>query len=203
MTVAIAVKVSEGLVLAADSALTVEGEVATPQGPPQRGVIQIYSHATKVAQIREWPVGTITWGVGLIGKRTIESLVKEFSNDQPEDQVNSVLDTANSLYKFIEERYKRAFGSERPPLGLQVAGYSPDAFFPEQYLLTFPPSPEGPVVNVRPDNPDSSPNFGANWYGLTDAIVRLYLGFERRAVDALTAAGVAENVAANMPLSIP
>lgn len=198
MTVAIAVKVSEGLVLAADSALTVEGEVRTAEGQTHRGVLQIYSHATKLAQIRDWPVGTITWGVGQIGKRTIESLVREFANSLPDKQDLDLRSLAENLYQFVEARYRRAFGNEQPDLGLQVAGYSPTGFFPEQYLLTFPADASGPVTDARPDNPDGSPNFGANWYGLTDAIVRLHKGFEPRAMQALVSAGVSPEVAARI-----
>lgn len=196
MTVAITVKVSEGLVLAADSALVVEGEVKDDKGQTQQGVLQVYSHATKVTQVRNWPVGTVTWGLGQIGSRTVESLVKEFANGLSEQQDLGVREIADSLHEFLEERWTKQGGVGA--LGLQVAGYSPGKFFPEQYLLTFPPQEQGAVVDARPDNPDGSPNFGANWYGLTDAIVRLHLGFERKAVKALMDAGVDETIAAKI-----
>jgi hypothetical protein len=176
LTIAIAVKVSEGLVLAADSALVVEGEVVVEGQPPQRGVVQVYSHATKVTPIREWPVGVINWGVGQIGSRTIESLVREYANGLGDKQNLDVKSLADGLHGFIDERYRRAFGNQTPVLGLQVAGYSPGEFFPMQYLVTFPPHPDGSVIDVRPDQPDGTPGFGANWYGMTDAICRLYFG---------------------------
>ena len=177
MTIAIAVKISEGLVLAADSASMVQGELKVEGQAPQRGVVQVYSHATKLTQVGEWPVGVVTWGVGQIGSRTIESHVQEYANGLAEKQTIGVKQVADDLYAFISDRYKKAFGDQTPQLGLHVAGYSPDVFFPEQYLLSFPSPDKDPVLNARPDNPDGSPAFGANWYGMTDAIVRLYSGF--------------------------
>jgi len=185
MTIAIAVKVSEGLVLAADSASIVEGEFLAGEEPPQKGVIQVYSHATKVTPIRNWPVGVINWGVGQIGNRTIESLVREYANGLSETQDLDMSEVANGLWAFVAKRYEGAFGDDEPVLGLQVAGYTPDVFFPEQYLLMFPPRPAEEIVNVRPDKPDGTPQFGANWYGNTDAIVRLYFGMDPGAVPRL------------------
>lgn len=185
MTIAIAVKVSEGLVLAADSALVVEGEVVVEGQLPQRGVVQVYSHATKVTPIKEWPVGVINWGVGQIGSRTIESHVREYANGLSDEQDLDVHSLADGLHAFIDERYRRAFGQQNPALGLQIAGYSPGEFFPTQYLLTFPPHPDGAVIDVRPNQPDGAPEFGANWYGMTDAIRRLYFGLDPEAIGVL------------------
>jgi len=43
---------------------------------------------------------------------------------------------------------------------------------------------------LRPDRPDGSHDFGANWYGLTDALQRLFLGFDPAALQRLVARGV-------------
>jgi len=195
MTIAISVKVSEGLVLAADSALAVHGEVKIGNGPPQKGLLQVYSHAKKVTQIKDYPVGTVTWGLGQIGQRTIESLVREYANSLPENPPKQVREIADELHAFINQKYQAAVGDTRLELGIQVAGYSPDRFFPEQYVLTFPPSEHGAIFDARPNNPDGTPSFGANWYGLNEAVVRLVLGFEPLAIKALRDAGVQEAVA--------
>jgi hypothetical protein len=47
VTICVAVKVAEGLVLAADSAVVLEGVIQTPQGPVQT-IIQNYEYANKV-----------------------------------------------------------------------------------------------------------------------------------------------------------
>lgn len=198
MSIAISVKVSEGLVLAADSASVVQGQtVDESTGTTQEGVVQVYSSATKITQVRDLPVGTITWGASHVGNRTIPSLVNEYANQLGEQESYELHEVATGLYEFLKPRYDKAFTDGKPGLGLQVAGYSSDEFFPDQYLLSFPEDahPEGPVVKVRPDTPDGSPNFGANWYGMTDAIVRLYLGFTPQALEDLVESGVDPSVA--------
>jgi hypothetical protein len=54
-----------------------------------------------------------------------------------------------------------------------VSGYSSGQFFPEQWLFSIPGSTK--PETIRPDV-DGKPSFGANWYGLSDAIVRLHHG---------------------------
>src|SRR4051794_25335582 len=89
MSICVVVKVPEGLVLAADSAATVEGAAVTPDGKPgPAGVLKVFSTATKVLQIRELPVGVMTWGVGSFGARTIASLVEEFENGKSVRELN-------------------------------------------------------------------------------------------------------------------
>ncbi len=55
MTICAAVKIAEGLVMAADSASMLEGTVDTPQGT-QRGVVQTFSFANKVTRIKDNPI---------------------------------------------------------------------------------------------------------------------------------------------------
>ena len=71
MSIVVAVRVSEGLVMAADSASTLS--VTGPSG--QSGVAKIYNHATKLTQLKDYPTAVATWGAGNIGGRTISSLV--------------------------------------------------------------------------------------------------------------------------------
>jgi hypothetical protein len=192
MTVAIVVKVSEGLALAADSALAVEGDIRQPDGSTQHGLLKVYNHASKLVQIGNWPLAVVTFGMGQIGSRTIDSHLREFADlqsaDQPDSQPDTVEQVARELHNFMAVRHSAT--PHAGQLGLHVAGYPPKGFFPEQYLLTLPPAPEGAIQRVRPDRPDGSPDFGANWYGLTDAIIRLDKGIDPQAQSALTAAGV-------------
>jgi len=186
VTVAIVVQVSEGLVLATDSAMAVQGELAIPGKAPQTGLLKVYNSATKIVQLRDWPLGIVTFGLGQIRNRTIESHVQEFADGQPPEQPTSIVQVAQDLHAFIEAR----LGALAPgiTLGIHLAGYAPKGFFPEQYLLLFP----GGVERMRPDRDDGTPNFGATWHGMADAINRLYKGVEPEAVAALRAAGVSD-----------
>jgi len=194
MSVVVTVKVSEGLVLVADSAGTIEGEIKGP-GVQGRGVLQIYYHAKKISHLRDYPVGTLTWGISNLGARNIESLIKEYEPNLPpveEAGQYKVEEIARNLSKSISKEYDKTFQtikeeSKRPVLGIIVCGYSTGNFLPEQYRRIFPVERE--IVNLRPDSPDGKPNFGANWYGVTDAIARLFLGFDPRLEDEFVNAG--------------
>lgn len=201
MTICVAVKVSEGLVLAADSTATVQGWLGQPGGPPQ--ILKTYDHARKLSHIKDYPIGTLSWGTSLIGSRSVESLIKEFEYSLPsvveeqekmkeirkaQDQVPddkkfaySVKDIATGLLKHISDFYKAELENapEKTPLGILVSGYSSGQFFPEQWGLDIPNSPE--VIELRPDQ-NGKPNFGASWFGMTDAINRLHKGLDDRAI---------------------
>jgi hypothetical protein len=188
MSVAIAVKVSEGLVLGADSAATIRGKIQRPEGI-QEGVLKTYFNARKLMQIGDFPIGVLTWGAAFIGSRTIESLVREWEYDNHwqtkqdydenyEDDFQ-VKKCAQELSKHIAKTYLDEFGDEpdeeKPIIGFIVAGYSQRGFFPEIWRFIVPLDEEGAVHNQRPDR-NGKPDFGATWYGLTDAIVRLHFG---------------------------
>ena len=184
MSVVVYVKVSEGIVIAADSMATIEGEIVSADGKVQKGVLKTFEHAKKVSHLADYPIGTLTWGLSQIGARTIESLIKEFET-LPESKVEDykVKDLADKLCEFIKKRYDTLFGhiketEKKPGLGMIVAGFSKGEYFPEEYRMVLPV--ETQPVRLRPDLHDGAPNFGANWYGLTDPIVRFYLGYDLR-----------------------
>lgn len=91
MTICISVRVSEGLVLAADSMATVEGEYSDGNNV-QKGVLKTFPNARKLSQLKDYPIGILSWGSYTIGERTVESLIREFEY---------------SLPSLIEERDKR------------------------------------------------------------------------------------------------
>ena len=202
MTICVAVKVSEGLVLAADSTATVQGWLGQPGGQPQ--ILKTYDHARKLSHIKDYPIGTLSWGTSLIGSRSVESLIKEFEYSLPsvvEEQEKmreirkaqgqvpdekkfaySVREIAASLLKHISNFYMAEFeamSDNKPGLGILVSGYSSGQFFPEQWVLDIPKSPE--LIELRP-NQNGKPNFGSNWFGMTDAINRLHKGLDDRVI---------------------
>ncbi len=193
MSVVIIVKVSEGLVLGADSASTLSGQIRKPDGSVQEGVIKTYFNARKLLQVGDFPIGLLTWGAGYIASRTIESLVREWEYEkhwqskkdfdshysETEQKEFKVKSCADSVFGHLSDAYRAEFGEqskERSPIiGLIVAGYSRKGFFPEIWRFIFPEDLDGDVHNQRPDR-DGKPDFGASWFGLTDAIARLHFG---------------------------
>jgi len=155
MTVAIALRVHDGVVLASDS-------VSTISNGPQ--VLNTYSNANKIFNLRKGlPVGAITWGVGSLGGASIETLAKDFRQRltlgtpdhacvRPGDTY-TIGDIAERLARFIyDEHYEPAFRTvqqdQRPALGFFVAGYSHGGTTAEVFHLEF--GPHGTITNPVP-----------------------------------------------------
>ncbi len=191
MSLVVVVKVSEGLVLAADRAATIQGTIETPNGP-QQGILKTYYNARKLLQIGDFPIGVLTWGQAIVGMRTIESIVRQWEYDEHWQSMEdykecygkdefSVEECAEHLRNHVARVYREEFGDQTPLLGILVAGYSYRGFFPEIWRFLLPEDLDNQVHNQRPDV-DGQPAFGASWYGATDAIVRLHFGRDERAL---------------------
>ena len=183
MTIAISIKVNDGLVLAADSASTVFEKA--PSG--ETGVVIVYNNADKVFNLhRGLPVGAVTFGVGSIGNSSISTLAKDLrrrlSGDDPAhqdwtiDQSNlQILDVAEKVKTcFFHEMYAPAFENwpEKPSLGFFVSGYSTGASMAEEYHV----SHQGGEFTVQPMR--DTEEAGITWGGDgSEAVARLTLGF--------------------------
>jgi len=178
--------------LAADSMVSVEGTVTNPQGQKQTGIIQSFEYANKVTQIKDYPVGVMSWGLASISDRSIQSLILEFEYSYPTLQNNNsytVTQIADDLLAEITKRYSTGYpsGSNQPRLGLYVGGYSSGQFFSNQYSYEFPKSKAW--KEVRPKKPDGTPSFGADWFGQIDALTRLIKGYDVGALEKLIKRG--------------
>ncbi|MGC1617633.1 MAG: hypothetical protein WA765_04005 [Candidatus Acidiferrum sp.] len=188
MTIALSVKINDGVVLAADSASTVMG--ATPQG---LSVINVYDNANKAFNLlKGYPIGAVTWGAGGIGNASISSLVKDFRKrlkDDPEGLNSYKLNTeqytveevAIRLRRFIyEENYVGAFANlppaQKPPLGFIVAGYGRAANqngpHADEYSVVIDQGNCGPPNQLR-----RSEDSGIFWAGMGESLHRLILGY--------------------------
>ena len=208
MSVCVSVKVSEGLVLASDSASAIHGEVIENGQKRMGGVLKTYEHSRKLSHIKDYPIGTLTWGQALVGARSVESLIKEYEyalpslkeeqgkigtfrrqgnadlDERPEYNVKTIAEgLLEHVTTYYNEEYSKKEGAEKPHIGILVSGYTSGEFFPEQWLIDLPKNQQ--VSQVRPDT-DKKPDFGANWYGLTDAIIRLHWGRDNEAIELLT-----------------
>lgn len=195
MSVCILTKVGEGLVFASDSATTLSGSPVIPGGQPgPQGVVKIFLNSTKIFQVSNLPVGILTWGAGTFKTRTVASLVEEFENlDQIKKIERKNLDVnkvSNELWEFMakksEDLFKEIPEKGRPRTGILIGGYSKENFFPEEYQMLIPvQKPQ----RVRP-NIEGKPNFGTNWFGITDAIIRFHHGRDDRIFDILEKNGI-------------
>ena len=180
MTIAISLKVNDGIVLASDSATMVVGRTRESDKP---AILNSYNNANKIFNLHKGsPIGAITWGSGSIGPASISTLVKDLrvlmSDHSSQWKVNfkgyTVLEIAEVLRRFFVEKYDIAFSQwpEKPTLGFIVAGYSSGAEMAEEYRIDFVNGVCGAPVPLRP--PSES---GLTWNGEDEAIRRLVLGF--------------------------
>src|ERR1051326_4243787 len=138
MTIALSLKVNDGVVLAADSATS----LITRHQDGSTGVINIYNNANKIFNLRKGlPIGACTWGSGSIGVASISTLLKDlrrrFAGQDPayhdwslNKDSYTVEHVAQRLADYVfGELYVPAFADwpEKPALGFIVAGYSADS----------------------------------------------------------------------------
>lgn len=186
MTIAISLKVNDGVILATDSAASFMGRTANGG----TAIFNIYNTANKIFNLRKGiPIGAITWGAGSIGNASTSTLLKDlrkrFSGkaishkDWHLDPDNySVEKVADRLKEFIfDELYVPAFQDwpEKPYLGFIVAGFSADKDMAEEFQINI----QNGVCN-GPSPVRSLNECGASWSGEPEAINRLMLGFGGR-----------------------
>jgi hypothetical protein len=175
MTIAISLKVDDGIVLASDSATTF--------GYPNP--TQIYNNAKKIFRLhKDLPLGAITWGLASIGRSSLKVLAKDFRNElmsgQPTFDPNNytVEQVANLFKEFIFDRhYQQSFAQipagDRPLLGFMVAGYSSGQPRGEVWQLQFYQG-----VCYGPDLALDQDTTGIRWQGQPLSLRRLILGFD-------------------------
>ncbi|HEX4607199.1 MAG TPA: hypothetical protein VH092_03255, partial [Urbifossiella sp.] len=143
MTIALAIKVHDGVVLAADSATTITAR-------NQRGeekVQNVYNNANKLFNlVKGLPIGGMTWGSGSVGPASIATLIKDlrkrFITKPAEGESNwhldpdgyKIGDVAGAVKRFFEEQIA-AFPDPSPTGGFLVTGYSAGGKLAESWHL--------------------------------------------------------------------
>jgi len=178
MTIAISIKVNDGVVLASDSAATIMER--DPSG--RIFAINIYDNANKIFNLRKGlPIGAIAWGAGSIGQASISTLAKDFRRKITDgcwkiDKDNYIVEeVANRFKQFIfDENYVREFKDwvEKPALGFMIVGYSAEKPLAEEWKIDIAEGQCKGPYKVRKQS-----ETGITWAGEPEAISRLYLGF--------------------------
>jgi len=183
MSIGIAFKGPEGIVLAADSRVTLNAQGQNPQG--QVFVLPAtFDNATKLLRIKSENkkykyVGAITYGAGSIGTvqaaRTAHSFLPEFEATLP-DERPTVEDFAAQLSAFFMAWWADAGMPNPAPPGADmvflVGGYdSDDAAYGRVFELFIPSRPV--PHETLPGN-----QFGATWGGQGQIASRLVMGYD-------------------------
>ncbi|HEY1296590.1 MAG TPA: hypothetical protein VGJ60_26225 [Chloroflexota bacterium] len=210
MTVNVSLKVHDGLVFAADSATTL---FQTDQEGNQRIHI-VYNNANKIFNLfRELPIGAMTWGAGNLGPASMSTIAKDLrqalmGNSQEHADLRlertnySVEEVTAKAKGFFDELYTAQYNAtkpeQRPYFGFVVGGYSSDQQLAEIWALeTVNGVIQGPIQIV-----DRSLPAALNWFGDTEALNRLVLGFSSGIVPALIETGMEAKEAQQVLINI-
>jgi hypothetical protein len=198
VTIAICCTLADGVVLGTDSAITLTGAFATPQGP-QVGILKVYNDADKLfafysdAQKDDrLPIGLVTFGLATLGNRTLQSYMREFELKHKASDLKklSVEKFCRALYEFFRKPYvesvratllaqKKKFedvpSEQLPALGFFVGGFSPDDPLPESWRVGVSLDEASAVSRLRAPG-----DFGSNWGGEFHGVQRFHKGYDQQ-----------------------
>ena len=170
MSLVVAVKGTEGVVLAADSRITLN----IPQ--PGGGLLNAtFDNATKFLTFanphHKW-VAAGTYGDSVIGNRTARSFMPELEL-RLKNQRKKVSEYAEEMRQFFHERWQAEYGSDRKTNGMWfiVGGYDKNEPYGAVYDFNVPNSPKAIPSYV-------GNSFGMRWGGQYEMSSRIILGHD-------------------------
>lgn len=191
MSLGVVFKGPEGIVLAADSRVTLTNQLQVPNQPPLL-ISSTYDNATKLLCVKgQKYVGAVTYGAGAIGQdepRTAHSYIpefeqelnKEFEHDPKGVPRLSVKDFAERLSKFFLNKWiAQKMPLPCPPgqdMVFFVGGYDEGAPYGKVFEIYIPSRPDP----AERHNASGQLQFGLLWGGQIDYANRLIHGFDGR-----------------------
>jgi len=181
MSLGIVFKGPEGIVLAADSRVTLS---AFREHDGNKEIIPAtFDNATKLLKVNGQDyVGAVTYGLGAIGirqPRTAHSFMPEFEAHlkKKEKPRLSVQEFAKELNAFFLSQWKSLMPEEfdGPSIIFLVGGYDEDAPYGKVFEVTVPDS-DKPSEQQKDD-------FGITWGGQLEYITRLIKGFDPNLIE--------------------
>lgn len=194
MTIALALKVNDGLVLTADSATTITSLIDVPG---QDKTLNVFNNEEKITQLhRRLPIGFMYWGMGIINGHSINWHAKEIrsrldgSNDTfkewaLDEGAYDLSYAASKVYEYFNAIFPAVDKTNPTIFGLLVGGYSANSGEPEVYTCqTVNSILSPPVLSISKDQS------GSIWFGQPEAIFRLLRGSSLKLAEALRKLGV-------------
>jgi hypothetical protein len=178
MSLGIVIKGPEGLVLAADSRITIGAQM------PDKSILPVnFDNARKLLNFEgHGYVGAVTYGMAAIGLRTAYSFLPEFEAKLPSKRL-AVKDFAQGLSDFFMGQWNAVPPPPPPPPGsppqnitFVVAGYNEGEPYGEVYIIGIPNSP-----TPTPQHPLPA-SFGVTWGGQREIVDRLLRGYDERVI---------------------
>jgi len=205
MTIAVTVKVHDGIVFASDSAST----MIVRDGNGNSAVQNVYNNANKIFNLRKGlPIGAITYGTGSIGAASISTLAKDvrrrFTGDDQDhldwkliEAEYTVEQVATSVRAFLfEEKHAEHLAQGGPPadkFGFWVGGYSARSRQSELWQIEITNGQCEAPIKLRGEG-----ETGINWAGQPEALQRLVLGISMALPVMLSQMGLPQEAVTNV-----
>jgi len=171
MSLAVVIKGTEGVVLAADSRVTLTAQRQGGETFPVN-----FDNATKLLSFSKPHnfVGVATYGQAVIGTRTAHSLIPELEVELEDQGRMEVQEYAARIGTFFLAQWVAAQMPEGnvPGMLFIVGGYDPGAPYGKVFLIDVPNHPE-PVEQSMGDT-----NFGMTWGGQLQIASRIIHGYD-------------------------
>jgi hypothetical protein len=198
MSVAVAVKVSDGFAIAADSATT----LATDQGD----VVNIYNSANKAINlVKGLPIGMMFWDAGSIGALSMITLAKDLrqlltvgSPDDPTWKIDPdayTMDEVAAKVKryFYDTRYQAIYDPAGPgpfpSIGMYVCGFGSTDDVGREFEITI--QQDGTCTGPNEITPGRPWNLLA--FASPDPIFRLIVGMSLEAAEVFNERGMSDD----------
>lgn len=170
MSLSVVVKGPEGVVLAADSRVTLT--VQRSRGAP---LPVNFDNSTKLLTLSEPHtfVGAVTYGAAVIGLRTAQSFLPELEVELPDERLS-----VEQYAKHFSEYFMRQWNDIVPEdyngasMMFIIGGYNKDEPYGRVYLIDIP---RNPTPNEQ--NPGKT-NFGMSWGGQLQMASRMIHGYD-------------------------
>lgn len=185
MSLGIALKGPEGIVLAADSRVTLFNQFAQPNQPNML-LPSFFDNATKLLRVKGQDfVAAITYGAGAIGQqqpRTAHSFIPEFEAKFAKEKRLKVSEFAKHLSDFFLQQWQAGGMPAQVNPGQEmvflIGGYDEGQAYGQVFEVHVPTNPV-PVERIPVDQ------FGAVWGGQRNITDRLLQGFDSLAIQVI------------------
>jgi 20S proteasome alpha/beta subunit len=189
MSLGIIIKAPEGIVLAAESRVT----LSTPTGNGTEMLHVNFDNATKLLTFSKPNdgIGVVTYGQAAIQFRTAQTYIPEFEAvlKNEGNQKLTVLAFAQRLSEFFMSQWQQVIPSNYngPDMTFNVAGFDDNEPYGKVYNFNIPRLPN-PVEQSAPLN--GIVQFGITWGGQREIVDRLVMGYDSKIFDILVKGGI-------------
>jgi len=171
MSLGIVIKGPEGMVLAAESRVTLGVQLADQQ------IHVNFDNATKLLSFSppNTAVGVVTYGLAAIGLRAAHSFIPEFEAELPQERL-PVQNFAQRLSDFFMRQWQATMPADfdGPGMTFVAGGFDEGEAYGKVFLFEIP---RRPTPTEQQPNPGE---FGITWGGQRDVVDRLIQGFDHR-----------------------